>query len=126
MPWINVIANASLDFWCRPKAVAHLVANSQQNALAVAERSGSDAPHEVLYLRDEDGGDLWSATALPIRAPSVTYTARHGKGYSRFVHVAHGIDRVAAMRARSRSIKLSRLRIRNDSTRATLVRHCLC
>ena len=37
-------------------------------------------------MRDEDTGELWSPTALPIRDEAATYIARHGRGYSRFEH----------------------------------------
>ncbi len=120
MPWINVIANASFGFLVSAEGGGYSWSlNSQQNALTPWPNDPvSDAPHEVLYLRDEDGGDLWSATALPIRVPSVTYTARHGKGYSRFAHIAHGIGiELLQCVPAADSIKLSRLRIRNGSAR---------
>ena len=120
MPWINVIANASFGFLVSAEGGGYTWSlNSQQNALTPWPNDPvSDAPHEVLYLRDEDGGDLWSATALPIRVPSVTYTARHGKGYSRFAHIAHGIGiELLQCVPAADSIKLSRLRIRNGSAR---------
>jgi hypothetical protein len=55
--------------------------NSRENQLTpwsndpVTDRSG-----ETFYLRDNDSGDHWSATALPIRDETVTYVARHGRG----------------------------------------------
>ena len=42
-------------------------------------------------MRDEDTGELWTPTALPIRDEAAPYVARHGQGYSRFEHTAHGI-----------------------------------
>ena len=43
---------------------------------------------------DEESGELWCPTALPIRDELGVYVARHGWGYSRFEHEARGIDRV--------------------------------
>ena len=35
---------------------------------------------------DEDTGEAWSPTALPVRDESSPYVARHGQGYNRFQH----------------------------------------
>ena len=42
-------------------------------------------------MRDEETGDLWCPTAMPIRDEAAAYVARHGWGYSRFEHDAHDI-----------------------------------
>ena len=68
-PWVNVIANPA--FGCMLSAEGGGYAwslNSQQNPLTPWPNDPvSDSPHDVLYLRDEDTGVLWSACALPIR-----------------------------------------------------------
>lgn len=91
--------------------------NSQQNPLTPWPNDPvTDAPNEVLYLRDEDSGELWSATAAPIRAEGVRYRVTHGKGWSRFSHRAHGIDvDLLQYVPMADSIKLSRLRLHNRS-----------
>jgi len=69
-------------------------------------------------VRDEDSGDLWCPTSLPIRGESSPYAIRHGQGYSRFEHTAHGIALELLQFVPLRdSIKISRLKIRNNSTR---------
>ncbi len=85
-PWINVIANPSFGFLVSAEGGGYAWSlNSQQNPLTPWPNDPvSDSPHDVLYLRDEDSGELWSATALPIRVPGATYTRTHGKGYTRF------------------------------------------
>jgi cyclic beta-1,2-glucan synthetase len=120
MPWINVVANASFGFLVSAEGGGYTWScNSQQNPLTPWPNDPvSDTPHEVLYLRDEDSGELWSATALPTRVPSAIYAARHGKGYSCFTHDSHEIELELLQCVPSAdSIKLSRLRIRNGSTR---------
>ncbi len=69
-------------------------------------------------MRDEDTGDVWTATAHPIRNDASRYIARHGQGYSRFEHTAHGIalDLLQFMPLND-SIKISRLKIKNISGR---------
>jgi cyclic beta-1,2-glucan synthetase len=78
----------------------------------------SDRPGQAFYLRDEETGDLWTPTVLPIRDEAATYVARHGWGYSRFEHASNGI---AADLLESVSlvdpVKISRLKLRNLSGR---------
>ncbi|HTD29741.1 MAG TPA: glycosyl hydrolase family 65 protein, partial [Xanthomonadaceae bacterium] len=121
MPWMNVIANPQFGFLATAEGGGHTFAvNSQQNPLTPWPNDPvSDAPHEVLYLRDIDSGELWSATASPIRVPSTTYRIEHGKGYSRYSHMAHGIEsELDQFVPTADPIKLSRLRIRNRCGRA--------
>ena len=67
-------------------------ANSRENQLTPWSNDPvTDRPGEALYLCDDDTGDLWSPTALPIRIEAAIYLARHGQGYSRFEHTAYGV-----------------------------------
>ena len=105
-PWINVIANPAFGFQVATEGGGFTWSvNSRDNQLTpwsndpVSDRSG-----EAFYLRDDDTGDLWSPTALPIRDEAATYVAHHGRGYSRFEHTAHGIaTRSPPIRADRRS-----------------------
>ncbi len=73
----------------------------------------------MLYLRDEESGELWGPTASPIRHLGAHYVARHGQGYSRFEHTSHGIDLdLMVYVPMSDPIKISRLKVRNTSQRA--------
>ena len=78
----------------------------------------TDRPGEVLYVRDEETGEVWGPTAAPIRDQGAIYTARHGQGYSRFELAARDIELDLCMFvAMGDPIKISRLRIRNTSRR---------
>ena len=92
-PWINVIANPSFGFQVGTDGGGYTWSvNSRENQITPWSNDPvSDRPGEAFYLRDKDTGDLWAPTALPIRDPAATYVARHGRGYSRFEHVAHEI-----------------------------------
>ncbi len=119
-PWVNVIANPFFGFLVSAEGGGYTWSlNSQQNPLTPWPNDPvSDTPHEVLYLRDEDSGELWSATALPIRVPMATCVAQHGKGYSRFTHDAHGIDvTLLQFVPPTDPVKLSRLFLHNRSSR---------
>ncbi len=119
-PWINVIANASFGFQTSVEGGGYTWAiNSQQNQITPwGNDPVSDRPGEVIYVRDEDDGALWTPTALPIREDAFPYVVTHGQGYSRFEHVSHGIS-LALLQYVSPDdpVKISRLTITNQSGR---------
>ncbi|MEO8779866.1 MAG: glycosyl transferase family 36 [Rhodanobacter sp.] len=119
-PWTNVIANAGFGCLVTAEGGGYTWStNSQQNPLTPWPNDPvSDMPHEVIYLRDADNGELWSATALPIRVPGARYTTTHGKGWSRFCNDAHGIAlELIQCVPTSDPVKLSRLRLCNRTAR---------
>jgi len=119
-PWINVIANPGFGFqvsaegsgatWCE---------NSRENQLTPWSNDPvGDPSGEAFYVRDEDSGALWSPTAWPLRGAG-TCEARHGRGYSRFAHEAHGIAlELLQYVPLDDPLKISRLTLRNRSGRA--------
>jgi cyclic beta-1,2-glucan synthetase len=119
-PWINVVANPAFGFQVGADGSGYTWSiSSRENQLTPWSNDPiADRPGEAFYLRDEDTGDLWCPTARPIRDETATYIARHGWGYSRFEHVAHGIAADLAQYVPvDDSIKISRLRLRNVSNR---------
>jgi cyclic beta-1,2-glucan synthetase len=125
MPWINVVANPAFGFIVSAEGGGYTWSiDSQQNPLTPWPNDPvTDAPHEILYLFDEDSGELWSATAHPCRVSTATYSVRHGKGYSRFAHSAHDIEHELVQCVPvDGSIKLSRLRIRNRAAHSRRLR----
>jgi cyclic beta-1,2-glucan synthetase len=93
--------------------------NSRENQLTPWSNDPvCDPPGETIYIRDEDTGELWGPTALPIREETGPYIARHGQGYSRFEHTSHGVLlRLLQFVPCEESIKISRLTIENHSGR---------
>ena len=119
-PWINVVANPGFGFQVATEGGGYTWSvNSRENQLTPWSNDPvTDRPGEAFYLRDDDTGELWSPTALPIRDEAATYVARHGRGYSRFEHAAHGIAPICCSSCRSHDpIKISRLTLRNTSDR---------
>ncbi len=119
-PWINVIANPLFGFQVATEGSGYTWSlNSRDNQLTPWSNDPvSDRPGEMLYVRDEESGELWGPTALPIRDQRASYTARHGQGYSRFEHSTHGIDLDLLMYVpMADPIKISRLKIHNSSGR---------
>jgi cyclic beta-1,2-glucan glucanotransferase len=120
-PWINVIANPAFGFQVSVEGAGYTWSiNSRENQItAWSNDPVGDRPGEVIYVRDEDSNDLWGPTALPIREEAAPYAVRHGQGYSIFEHTAHGISlELGQYVPLEDSIKISRLKIRNLSTRA--------
>ena len=120
-PWINVVANPEFGFLASADGCGSTWSlNAQQNQLTPWSNDPvSNAPAEAIYIRDEDTGDLWTATPLPIREPSSAYVVRHGFGYSRFEHASHGIELdLLQFVPLEDSIKVSRLKIVNRSADA--------
>ena len=129
-PWINVIANPQFGFLVSADGAGSTWSlNAQQNQITPWSNDAvSDTPAEAIYVRDEDSGDLWSVTPLPIRERSSVYVVRHGFGYTRTEHTSHGIAlTLTQFVPLEDSIKISRLKIVNasDGPRQLSVTHYL-
>jgi cyclic beta-1,2-glucan synthetase len=129
-PWVNVVANPQFGFLSSADGAGSTWSlNAQQNQITPwCNDPVSDTPAEAIYIRDEDSGDLWSATPLPIRERSSVYVVRHGFGYTRTEHTNHGIAlSLTQFVPLEDSIKISRLKIVNagDEPRRLSVTHYL-
>lgn len=126
-PWVNVIANprfgtvvseaGSAYTWCEN---AHELRLTPWHNDPVGDPGG-----EVLYLRDEDSGQVWTPTAQPVTLPAgtaeegSTHVARHGFGHSVFEHRRAGLhSTLTVFVAPEDAVKFSHLVLRNDGPRA--------
>ena len=120
LPWSNVIGNeAGFGFQVTETGGGYTWSmNSRENRLTPWSNDPiSDPPGEAIYLRDEESGSVWSATALPIREKE-PYLIRHGQGYSVFEHTSHGISQELLVFAPlQEEVKVSLLRLRNRTAR---------
>jgi cyclic beta-1,2-glucan synthetase len=118
-PWVNVIANPRFGFLVSESGSGFTWSgNSQTNRLTPWNNDPvSDPPAEVVYLRDDDTGEIWSPTPLPV--PSIQATLiRHGQGYTTFQRNAHGLDHeLTLMVPPDDPVKLICVRIRNQTQR---------
>jgi len=122
-PWINVLANPEFGgLVSESGAGCTWSVNSQENLLtAWSNDPVCDPPSDMLYLQDQDSGDLWTATPQPIRVPHATYVVRHGHGYTRFTCDAHGVHtELLQFVPANDPVKIGRLTITN---RSTVTRH---
>jgi cyclic beta-1,2-glucan synthetase len=123
-PWVNVMANPTFGTLVSESGSGFTwFGNSQRNRLTEWSNDPVlDPPSEALYIRDEETGVHWTPTQSPIREESA-YRARHGAGYTVFEHNSHGIEQeltvfVPVNETGGEPIKLQRLRLRNDTSRA--------
>ena len=91
-PWINVLASEKFGCTVSEAGVGCTWAlNSHENRITTWNNDPvSDGSGEALYIRDEETGEFWSPTPLPVRTQE-PYVIRHGKGRVRFEHSTHGI-----------------------------------
>ena len=119
-PWINVVANSRFGFCVSESGSGYTWSeNSRENQLTPWSNDPvADRPGEVLYVRDEESGEVWGPTALPTRDAVYAYLARHGPGYSEFEHRSRGIALHLHQTVPPEDpVKISRLRIRNLTDR---------
>ena len=120
-PWINVIANPAFGFLTSESGLGCTWAgNSQMHRLTPWNNDPiSDPPGEVVYLRDERSGDVWTPTPRPCGGPAAT-VVRHGQGYTSYTRNSHGVaQELLVLAAANDPVKLIVLRLRNtgDSSR---------
>jgi len=92
-PWINVIANPGFGFIVSEAGSGFTwFENSHEYKLTPWSNDAViDPPGEVIYLRDNDTGQHWTVTPLPIRQEEI-YTISHGFGYTSFEHSSYEIE----------------------------------
>ncbi|HKH90935.1 MAG TPA: glucoamylase family protein, partial [Gemmatimonadaceae bacterium] len=118
-PWSNVIANPRGGFVVTERGAGFTWAeNSFFYRLTPWHNDPvSDPVSDVLYLRDEESGELWSATPAPIRHDT-PYTVRHGAACSTFEHQHADIATHLTLGvAPDDPVKLSLLRVTNRGSR---------
>jgi cyclic beta-1,2-glucan synthetase len=118
-PWCNVIANAELGCLVSESSLGTTWSlNSGENRLTPWRNDAlTDAPSEVLYLRDEETAAVWSPTPLPAgREEHVR--VRHGAGYTIYEQESHGLrQELTVFVAVDQPIKVARLRLVNTADR---------
>jgi cyclic beta-1,2-glucan synthetase len=121
-PWVNVMGNPHLGTLVSEQGSGFTwYGNSQRNRLVEWSNDATcDPPSEAIYIRDEESGQFWTPTPLPIREQG-EYRVRHGAGYSVFEYNGHGIEHtmttfVPLDDQGGDPLRIQRLRLRNDSS----------
>ncbi|HEY6146718.1 MAG TPA: glucoamylase family protein, partial [Thermoanaerobaculia bacterium] len=118
-PWSNVVASPNFGFLVTESGSGFTWAgNSRENQLTPWSNDPvCDPAGEAIFVRDEETGEVWTPTALPIREES-PYVARHGQGYSLFEHESHEVALELLVYADPDDpVKVSRLTLVNRSSR---------
>jgi cyclic beta-1,2-glucan synthetase len=117
-PWINVIANSNFGFQTAADGGGCTwFGNSRENQITPWSNDAvSNPPGEIIYVSDDDSGEIISATLKPMNSTAGTHLARHGFGYSQFEREANGLKLELTQTAHlTDAVKFSRLRITNRS-----------
>lgn len=115
VPWCNIISNKNFGFLVTESGASTTWAeNSRENRLTTWSNDPVvDPSGEIIYMRDEETGEIWSVTPHPIRTKA-SYIIRHGFGYSVFEHSWHGIEHeLTEFVPVTDSVKLCILKLRN-------------
>lgn len=122
-PWINVLSNPQFGTIVSETGLGCTwFGNSQTNRLTPWSNDPVLNPiTDAIYIRDEELGTYWTATAGPIRELDA-YRIRHGQGYTRVEHNSHGIEQdllifVPVDNDGGLPVRIQRLRLINRSPR---------
>ncbi len=114
-PWSNVIANPAAGFVITESGSSCTWAQSSFFYRITPWHNDPvrDPCSDCIYLRDDESGDVWTATPAPIREMT-EYIVKHGAGYSVFEHQhadVHTSLKIAM--ATDDPVKISTLKITN-------------
>ncbi len=119
VPWVNVVANPSFGFAASESNTGYTWSgNSHDNRLTPWSNDPvRDPAGEALFIRDDENGDIWSATPLPAGG-GAAYVVRHGQGETTYEHTRDGIDSsLLVFVPPTETVKVFKLALRNDSPR---------
>ena len=122
-PWTNVVSNEQFGFIVSESGAGCVwAANSRENRITPWSNDPVSDPHgDVLYVRDEDDGTVWSPLPGPV-TPAQECEVRHGFGYSRFRKTAHGLEQDCCFFVpREDPLRILRVSFRNPAGRARRV-----
>ena len=118
-PWSNVIANAAGGFLVSERGSGCTWAENAYFYRLTPWHNDplADPICDAIFLRDDDSGDVWSATPAPID-DGTSYRVRHGAGSSTFEHDHDGLNASLLLGlAPNDAVKISVLTLQNDSDR---------
>ena len=114
-PWINVISNPEFGFLASEASLGSTWSRNSGERRLTPWRNDPvlDRPSEVVYLRDEETADVWSATPLPAGGDR-PYLIRHGPGRTSYRHHRMGlVQTLRVTAAPDDPVKIAALEIEN-------------
>ena len=119
-PWSNVVAHEGFGFLVTESGggFTWLENSGEQRLTPWRNDPITDVPGEVLYLRDEETGQVWSTTPSPAPAPAA-YQVVHRPGSTTFHHRSLGLDqRLELLTPPNAAVKVVDLVLTNEWPRA--------
>jgi cyclic beta-1,2-glucan synthetase len=119
-PWSNVLANENFGCLVSESGGGYTWAiNSGENRLTHwANDPVKDRPSEVVYIRDEETGQVWTVTPDPIGTNNLCEIT-HGAGYSQWRSNSHHLEQaLTVMVAHEDPVKITRLALKNTQGKA--------
>jgi len=119
LPWSNVIANPQFGCLITESGGGYSwFGNSRENKLTDwCNDPVTDSPSEILYFRDADSDEIWTPLSFP--SDTLTRTATHGQGYSRFTVTKDEIEsEILVAIHKTQPIKYIRVRLHNRGARS--------
>ncbi len=118
-PWVNVLANENFGTVISESGSAYTWSENAHEFRLTPWTNDPvlDLSGEALYIRDEETGEFWSPTPLPVKGVN-NYITRHGFGYSVFEYLGNGIHTTLTVSVSlDNQVKILSLRLRNQSGR---------
>ncbi len=118
-PWANVIANANGGFLVTERGAGCTWAENAYFFRLTPWHNDpvSDPVSDAIYLRDDESGDVWSATPAPITSDG-PYRVTHAPGRSTFEHAHDGVHTTLSLAVPTdAAVKVSVLTLHNQSAR---------
>ncbi len=119
-PWCNVLANANFGCLVSEAGGGYTWAiNSGENRLTHwANDPVEDRPSEIVYIRDEETGQVWTVTPNPIGTANLCEIT-HGAGYSQWRSNSHHLKQeLTVLVADEDPVKITRLKLNNTQGKA--------
>ncbi len=119
LPWVNILANEHLGAIVSENGGGCTYAyNANEFKLTPWVNDPLfNTPHEVLYLKDREYGDLWSLTPDPL-GREVPFEVTHGRGYTLFDSRNRGIRQTLTVFVpKTDAVKVSLVTLTNDTAR---------
>nr|WP_240451242.1 glucoamylase family protein [Wenzhouxiangella sp. XN201] len=114
-PWSNVLANPDFGTLVTESGSSFTWAgnSSEYRLTAWPDDPVTDPSGEVIYLRDEETGRVWTPTPGPRPGPGACQVY-HGIGYSRFLRHDSGLEQELALHVdKTDAVKICRLALTN-------------
>ena len=124
-PWINVVANDGFGFHSSAEGASFTWSRNSRDFQLTPWSNDPvvNRPGEAVYIRDLDGGGLFSPVAAVARDPALAYEARHGQGFCSFSTRRDGLSvELTQIVDPADPVKISRLTLRNEGTETARLR----